>query len=260
MLSGLKRFLVDPLPSKNIIFRSMKRLIPYCSDFGRPAYKHCIYSASFLARQLKKKKISVIEFGVAGGNGLICIEKICEQATKKLGIQYEIYGFDTGKGLPEPQDHRDIPYVWDSGFYKMDQEKLMRHLKCSKLIIGDVAETQRNFFKTYQPAPIGCIFFDLDYYTSTKNALQIFSNPDDNFYLPRIYCYFDDVETIESVGERLAIKEFNQEHDSKKIENNYAVQQIMEDFGWKVFEFHNFKHHLYNLPLAMNYQLPLRIQ
>jgi hypothetical protein len=69
----------------------------------------------------------LIELGVAGGHGLTNLESRTEQL-KKLGIGYEIYGFDTGEGLPAPRDYRDLPYKCGLGNYEMDVEELNAHL------------------------------------------------------------------------------------------------------------------------------------
>ena len=75
----------------------------------------------------------------------------------------------------------------------MDYKKLSKKLKKTKLILGDVSKTISKFNTDYNPAPIGAIFFDLDYYTSTINAFKIFENSDEKL-LPRIICYFDDLQ------------------------------------------------------------------
>ena len=83
----------------------------------RPNYAYGIYSAADLARRLKIPAISVIEFGVAGGRGLIAMEKIGREIARHIGVRISCYGFDGGRGMPAPQDYRDIPYVWGEGFY-----------------------------------------------------------------------------------------------------------------------------------------------
>jgi hypothetical protein len=41
----------------------------------RSNYGYCIYHAAHLAQRLNRKGISIIEFGVGGGNGLIAIDR-----------------------------------------------------------------------------------------------------------------------------------------------------------------------------------------
>lgn len=211
----------------------------------RPYYGYCILKASQLAVNLGHKKMSIIEFGVAGGAGLLSIEKNCRLLKKHIDIDFEVYGFDMESGLPEPLDYRDEPYKWSKGFYKMDKEKLVRNLDFSNLVIGDVENTVKTFFSLHDPAPIGCIVFDLDLYSSTKAALKIFDG-NEKYFLPRIMCYFDDVGSIEYIGERLAIEEFNDEHDSKKIGQSLKLKFNLNVRGNYIFEYHNFKHFDYN--------------
>ena len=127
----------------------------------------------------------------------------------------------------------------------MDKEKLEKRLNISKLIIGDVEKTIRSFFSDYNPAPIGCIMFDLDLYSSTKSAFRLFDG-DDKYFLPRLMCYFDDIGSIEFLGERLAIKEFNDQNSSKKIGQNLKLKFNSKVRGNYIFEFHNFEHKDYS--------------
>ena len=85
--------------------------------FERPHYAYGVYHAALQARELGIKKISVIEFGVADGKGLIALENVAIEIEKKIGIDINVYGFDTGQGMPESLDYRDLPYVWKKGFF-----------------------------------------------------------------------------------------------------------------------------------------------
>ena len=51
-----------------------------------------------------------------------------------------------------------------------------------------------------------------------------------------------DIGSIEFIGERLAIKEFNDEHNSKKIGQNLKLKFNMDVRGNYIFEFHDFVH------------------
>jgi hypothetical protein len=55
-----------------------------------------------LGKTLGHERISVIEYGVAGGNGLRMLEEHAKKIESILGVKIEVYGFDTGKGLPQP--------------------------------------------------------------------------------------------------------------------------------------------------------------
>src|SRR6266851_8012973 len=132
--------------------------------FDRPHYAHGVYSAADLARRLGVNAIQVIEFGVAGGKGLLALERIASLVEQKLGVKIAVCGFDTGEGMPTPSDYRDLPHVWDKGFYSMDVAKLRSSLQAdTDLILGDVRMTIASWVPR---AKIGFIAFDLDYYSS----------------------------------------------------------------------------------------------
>ena len=108
------------------------------------------------------------------------------------------------------------------------------------------------------PAPVGFIAFDLDYYTSTVDAMGVF-NGDLSIYLPRVYCYFDDVlsydhcVTSEYSGELLAIKEFNARGNAMKISspNGLALTRaIPAAWNSMMYVCHLFQHPLYNQYIA----------
>jgi hypothetical protein len=230
---------------------------------ARPNYGFCLYNAAKLAERLGYTKISVIEFGVAGGNGLLNFEYHAEQVCKLIPIEIEIYGFDRGEGLPKPVDYRDLPYHWKEGFYKMDVEALEAKLTKAKLILGDISDTLSNFVENCNPAPIGAISFDLDFYSSTKSALAVF-NTNHKYLLPRVFCYFDDtIGTDISLyndftGQRLAIKEFNKENENIKL--GYPYHLSNSDSYWRnqIWIAHLFHHPHYNTFVSdMEQQLPL---
>ena len=230
----------------------------------RPHYGYILYKAAALAQKLGQPKISVIEYGVAGGNGLLSLEYHATEIEKLFPVKIEIYGFDTGKGLPAPQDYRDLPYHWQASFFHMEQDKLEKKLKRSTLVIGNIEETAQSFFEKYKPAPIGAIIHDFDYYSSTAKALTML-NAGNHYYLPRIFCYFDD--TIGSAtelyndytGERRAIDEFNTKNESIKMTIPYYLRATsLEAWKHQIWVCHFFNHPSYNQFISENnQQLPI---
>ena len=219
----------------------------------RPSYSYCIYHAALLGKKLGLNSISVIEFGVATGNGLRFIENISKKVEKLVGIKIEIYGFDNGEGLPEPIDYRDLPYHWEGGYFRMDIPKLKSLLKNSTLVLGNIKVTSQSFFKNYSPAPVGAVFHDFDFYSSTKDSLELFK-ANNEYFLPRVFNYFDDtigseIELFNNfTGERLAINEFN--YENKDIKFSPAYHLITKPFILKwyhqIWITHFFKHPKYN--------------
>lgn len=220
----------------------------------RPWYAHGIYEAARLAQRLKEDAVSVIEFGVAGGNGLTAMERLAVEIRRELGVGVQIFGFDSGEGLPAHGDYRDLPCVWQRGLYKMDVEKVKSRLPTARLILGPVEKTVPQFLSEGGFPPIGFVAFDLDYYTSTRAALQIFDGPDGN-YLPRVLTYFDDIMSgdqqyyCEDVGELLAIREFNQSPKLHRIRpiHGWKRSLLLEpEWADAMLAYHRFDHGRYN--------------
>lgn len=230
----------------------------------RPPYAYCIFQAAKLASLLNYKKISILEFGCGGGNGLVVAEKHIFETERIFDVKLELYGFDMGTGLPKPRDYRDIPHYFQDGLYRMDIDAVQRKLKLAKLIIGDVKETCATFVQKYNPAPIGCIFEDLDYYSSTSDSFSIFDYEPAHF-LPRVFMYFDDIVggdvwlSNDYTGERLAINEFNEKHEFKKICQNYYLleEYRIPWFSSMIRIYHDFKHPRYDDYIASSEQLVL---
>lgn len=218
----------------------------------RPHYAYGVFAAADLAKRLGVPAISVIEFGVAGGNGLVALEQVAKQAAEHFGVAIVVYGFDTGTGMPAPHDYRDLPHVWGQGFYKMDETALRARLSGAQLFLGNVAQTIPAFVAGSHP-PIGFVSFDLDYYSSTKAALELFDAPHAS-RLPRVYGYMDDTIWPEyachnkHVGELLAIEEFNASHDAMKLCKLHLLRHMRpRASAWndQIYVLHDFQHPLY---------------
>lgn len=229
----------------------------------RPAYGFCLYYGALLGKHLGNSRVSAIEFGVAGGNGMVALENYAREIKSELDVEIEIYGFDSGAGLPDPCDFRDIPYMWRKGFYPMDEAKLRARLNGSHLIMGDVRETVKTFFDRYKAALIAAAIFDLDFYSSTMAATRLFEN-EEKRYLPRIYCYFDDTTSDglgafnDYTGERLAIREFNESHPLRKFAEIHLYTQS-ELWQRRLWVFHNFAHSKYNTYVLTEFlSMPLK--
>jgi hypothetical protein len=231
--------------------QSWLRALPYKwlvdgSVVEYPYYGYCMYNAAQRAARLGYKVVSAIEFGVATGTGLIAAERHAREITRELGVEFQIYGFDSGAGLPPPTDYRDLPFAWRAGDYRMDQDALRRRLTKAQLILGQVRDTGADFFTRYSPAPIGCIFWDLDFYSSTMDAFQILQG-EDKYFLPRVSMYFDDIigfDYTDFTGERLAITDFNSQSEHAKISQEYYMRLHEFPLIWKhqIYVYHRFHH------------------
>lgn len=129
--------------------------------------------------------------GPKAGDPLIAVLAARGEVTRELGVDFQIHGFDSGVGLPAPADYRDMPFSWKTGNYPMDQDALRKRLQKAQLILGPGRETCTDFFARFNPASIGCILWDLDFYSSTTDAFQMLHG-EGKFFLPRVSMYFDD--------------------------------------------------------------------
>jgi hypothetical protein len=221
-------------------------------------YAFGIKQAVYLASRLNHPRVSVLEFGVGTGTGLRLMEEYAIELGKASGVSVEVYGFDLGSGLPVPADYRDLPYAWKKGDYVMPVAQVRRQLKIAKLLLGDVRDTLPEFIQS-NPAPVGFISFDLDYYSSTAAAFQIFDSPAE-ILLPRILCYFDDVASdgrqyhCDRIGELLAISEFNQQAGDRHALSHTWINAPDVKFSapWQhqLWVYHRFSHLNYTTYLA----------
>ena len=192
----------------------------------RPHYGLPLLLAAQQAKDLGLKKLKVIELGCFNFDGLIDIENYVSDIQRFLNIEVEIFGFTLKKGLPKYKPNSyDRLYRWRPGDFSFQNKKNLKKLKLSKVYFGDIKKTIPKFLndykKTFINSPLGLLFFDLDYYTSSKIGLNLLKlNP--NNYLPRTYLYFDDHSfSAFNEGERKAINDFN------KI-SKYKISDICE--------------------------------
>jgi hypothetical protein len=229
------------------------------SSGARPQYLWGALHGGYLAKALGIAAVSLVEFGVAGGNGLVDLDQVGQALEACLGVQAAVYGFDTGRGLPAPVDARDCPNLFSGGDYPMDAERLRARLHHTELILGDVADTVTPFLES-NPAPVAFVSFDLDLYSATAQALRLLEG-DVEILLPRVHCYFDDITGFTYAdfnGERLAMHEFNERNDLRKISPvhslaHYVPSRCAHDL-WveKMHLTHVLDHPLYGEPDGLN--------
>jgi hypothetical protein len=223
--------------------------------FDRPHYAYCLANAARSARALGIEAIAALEFGVAGGRGLLALEALATEVEREYGVRIEIYGFDTGEGLPAPVDYRDLPYVWQTGFFRMDQDKLKQQLKRSQLVLGDVVDTVPKFVASQLKVPVGAIYSDLDFWSSTLASFQVFDAPD-ALLLPRTFIYFDDIISAdgggilsEDVGQLRAIRDYNEKSEMMKIRPIAGLEQtrrIRAKWNAQIYVHHRYNHARYD--------------
>lgn len=265
-----------PIPLRTLFFRRFFKRWPLGSyatrlrsgAVERPPYGVCMFNAALEAKALGHTAMTVVEMGVAGGTGLLCLCEHRKEIEKALEIEILIAGFDTGYGLPPSTDARDLLYLWPTGSFEMDRARLEKRIAGqAELILGNVAET----VASWQPrpdAPIGAIMFDLDYYSSTLPAFGLLEKSN---VLPRIWCYFDDIcgyaehAYSDGIGVRAAIRDFNLANERRDLNDHislaYAFKSSQPE-AWHqlIYVYHRLSHPEYNTRLSdEKHQLPLTV-
>jgi hypothetical protein len=137
---------------------------------------YSILSAADRAIYYGHDSITIIEFGVAAGAGLINMCQIAQRVSTATGVQIQVIGFDSGAGMPAPVDYRDHPEYYQEGDFPMNHEALRAKLPPNgELILGKLQDTIAGFrdHRLTAAAPIAYVVIDLDYYSSTVDALAL---------------------------------------------------------------------------------------
>lgn len=237
------------------LFGSLRLKVLY-DIFRRPDYAYGVYEAAKRAKELGYKGITVIEFGVANGRGLMAMIIYAGKVAQKFGIEINILGFDSGEGMPDFADYRDHPELYTKGDFPMiHREKLMNFLPANaKLVLLNlINDTWVTSDIVY---PIGFISIDVDYYSSTMGILNRLQEIDSKLLLPNTLMYFDDVlldNHNEFQGELLAIKEFNEKSPQRKIDfyaSNLRHKRVFKFAPWidNIYQLHVFDHYYRHNP------------
>lgn len=209
-------------------------------DLGRENYALGLAHGVLQAIHCGYERISAVELGVAGGHGFLDLCKAAEYLRGEFDIEIDVYGFDNATGLGAGHDYRDHPEIWFKGQFQMPDPAILRAQMpgFAELIIGDVEDTLGDFERSALVSPLGFVAIDVDYYSSTRSAMKIFSMKRE-CYVPAVPVYVDDVEVLISYnswcGEALAIREFNERNDLRKIEpkmhygiHNFHVCHVLD--------------------------------
>jgi hypothetical protein len=216
----------------------------------RQQHAYAILASADLARELGIGEVTLVEFGVAAGAGILNICEIASRVTRETGVKFRVFGLDTGKGMPPPQSYRDHPEIYQQGDFPMDPEALRRALPSNAtLVIGELRDTVGPLLRDVSPAaPIGFVSIDVDYHSSTRDALAVFDGAPTQ-YLPRVQVYLDDLEHPSHnswCGERRAVLEFNERHELRKIEQHAFLKsyRIFRNARWidHMFTLHALDH------------------
>lgn len=206
---------------------------------NRSFYAYGMLRAADIAKHYGKNCVTVCEFGVAGGSGLLNMIELGGKITEETKVKFRIVGFDSGEGLPELKGYKDHPELWAMGEYPMfNREKLVKKIgNSAEIIFGDIQCTAEQFIDTLDSsAPLGFISIDVDLYTSAKSALKCLEG-NAKLYNPAVSIYFDEVSFFVSnkwCGELAAKEEFNAENKFRKIDLDRSLPGLrpLRDSNW----------------------------
>jgi hypothetical protein len=217
----------------------------------RRQHAYGLLKAADEARARGLGTVTAVEMGVASGTGLLNICELGARISAETGVEFRVAGFDTGEGMPPPADYRDHPELYKEGWFPMDRAALEARLPANaELHFGPIAETMPAFVQSLGPqAPLGFATLDVDFYSSSKDALGLFEGSPDA-YLPFVTVYVDDLALsthTRFAGELLAIREFNDAHDLRKLDWdwNLANTRVFKRAEWLT---HMFKLHVLDHP------------
>lgn len=239
------------------LFGGFRRKVEY-DLVVRQNHAYALLEAADMARRLNYEAISVFEFGVAAGGGLINLQELGKQVTQATGISVDVYGFDTGTGMPPAKSYKDHPELYQAGDFPMDVEALRS--RCgprTHLIFGAIEDSIEGFLaRDFSRAPIAFVSIDVDYYSSTVDALRILKHKPESL-LPRVHVYLDDLEDLHHnsfCGEMAAVHEFTAENQLRPIEKHAFLR------GYRLFKNarwidHMYQCHVLDHPVRNNFEI-----
>lgn len=204
----------------------------------RQHYAFGALEAADIAKASGFSAVSLIEVGVASGAGLMNLASIAGCVSQETGVRCEVHGFDTGTGMPPPVDYRDHPDLYQQGDFAMDREALKAMLPGeTELHLGPLSSTIPRFLERLSAsAPIGFVILDVDYWSSTVEALELLKGRPE-CYLPRAVVYVDDIALNEhnsEAGATLAIRQFNEAMARRRLEHHAFLdsRRIFRRAAW----------------------------
>jgi O-methyltransferase len=192
VLSGSKHYAF-----RNSLFEQVTITSPVRSKAG--GYSHMLIHIFQALEYLVRSNLegAVAEFGVFQGGTSVIIAK----SLRRLGWEGKIYGFDLfGASAPK----RSVMDVFPPGKYSADFETVKRYCEPYgiEVIQGDICET----FQILKGIPLMFSFFDTDYYSPTRAALDMCYEQTVKGGVIAFDHYFSE-GWEDTIGERIAAKE-----------------------------------------------------
>ncbi|MBL0130832.1 MAG: hypothetical protein IPP43_06670 [Chitinophagaceae bacterium] len=236
------------LSGLSFLFGSVTSRVKY-DNYRLAHYAFGVYEAAARAKALGTSEITVIEFGVANGRGLMAMALYAGKVEKHFGIKIQVLGFDSGEGMPVTKGYKDHPELYATGDFPLqNREKLLSILPGNtKLIFLDLIH---NNWTDHIKSPVAFMSVDLDYYSSTIAILNYSAQLKSELFLPNTLIYFDDILLPNHnpfQGELLAIEEFNAANPLRKIVNyaeSLRINRRLKNARWinQIYQLHVLDH------------------
>jgi hypothetical protein len=189
-----------------------------------PPYAVGLQTACKYASLAGQPGFTAIEFGVAGGNGLVELSSYAARLSQRTGLKINVAGFDAASGLPMSPDRRDAPWLWNPGDFPSDVDRLRRILpNDTELVLGRIQDTLPSWLDKKLQSPIGFVSVDVDLYSGTAAICEAMGRANVKCLLPFVSFYLDDALrflTPRATGELAAISEFNERYPDRQFDRD----------------------------------------
>ena len=236
----------------SFLFGNVSARVKY-DNYRLAHYAYGVFEGARRAKLLGHPEISVVEFGVANGRGLMAMALYAKKVAQHFNIKINVLGFDSGVGMPQARGYKDHPEIYATGDFPLqDREKLLSILPAnSQLIILDLINSD---WTEHLKHPLAFMSVDVDYYSSTIAVLENLSGIKSDMLLPNTLIYFDDIQLPNHnpyQGELLAIEEFNAGNQLRKIVSHSKVLRTtrrLKHALWinQIFQLHTLDHRIRN--------------
>jgi hypothetical protein len=243
---------LDFLACMSFLFGGVQSKVKY-DNYRLAQYAYGVFESAKRAKSLGINEVTVIEFGVANGRGLMAMALYASKMEKHFGIKINVLGFDSGSGMPKTAGYKDHPELYATGDFPLqNREKLLSILPGNtKLIILDLIESD---WTSFVNSPVAFLSVDVDYYSSTLAVLNNLAGIKSELLLPNTIIYFDDILLPNHnpyQGELLAIEEFNTANEFRKIVSHFQTLRTarrLKDALWinQVYQLHVLDHKIRN--------------
>jgi hypothetical protein len=185
--------------------------------------------------QARERPLTYWEFGTGSGNTL----QRALSVLKNYG-DAEVCLFDSFKGLPPPTGSHDAHVTWSAGDFAFSTDYIRGVIRKNGFPLDRVRFVEGFFEESLTPAlaeslrskPPAFVTLDLDYYSSTKAALD-FLQP---LFVSGCNVFFDDLWSFDGHpehGQLKALREFNAANKrGQLVPNTIFPDRIYSYFNW----------------------------